>query len=172
MPYKDPEKAKQAGKARAQKSRANKKLRELQGLGTPVPVAGVGKGASKSATGAARLAVDLSGDIPDQAEFALIKVKMGLKWMETSQVLLEKLPAVAYNLGRAGIDLVNANLALVSPAKADGPQPGSVGDVDAALMEDEEFRRLAEELLRRKCDLQIEIERQARERLAINRVNR
>lgn len=161
MPYKDPEKAKQAGKARAQKSRANKKLRALQGLGASVPAAGVGKAASKSSAGTTRLAVDLSGDIPDQAEFALIKVKMGLKWMEKSQDLLEKLPAVAYNMGRAGIDLVNANLALVAPPKTDGPQAGSVAALDGEFLADDEYRHLAEALLARKCDLQLERERVA-----------
>lgn len=163
MPYKDPEKAKQTAKARAQKSRANRKLRELQGLETgssPPPTGPGGRPGAQSVAG--QLTVDLVGDIPTPAEFALIKVKMGLQWMEKSQELLGKAPAVAYNMGRAGIDLVNANLNFVSMERNDGPQPGSVAALDGEFIKDPEYLRLAEALLARKCDLQTLREQQAR----------
>ena len=155
MPYADPEKRKQAALIRAKKSKLNQKMRRLQGQDGPGSVASPAPAEQLAAAGTLPEGLE---DVPTPQEFALRKVRLGLAWIQKSEDLILRAPSAAFQMGKAGIELVNANLSAVCPRAEGGVQAGSVLDCDPRFFEDREYRQLAEALLARKCDLQLEWE--------------
>lgn len=83
-------------------------------------------------------------------------VALGVSWINRGNLLLEAKPRDAVHLGRAGVDLVNANIIFL-PSDRDGePQRGSLAVVDAKFLNDPVFREHATGLLRRKRELMAE----------------
>lgn len=181
MPYADPEQRKEASKLRAAKSRLNKKQARLRGEApdptlppsappaaphAPKPpgkskpaAAETGKKSTSAPKACAPIptALDLASiEIPQLEAWHRRKVQLGLWWLLHSERIMDRMPVSAFQLGKAGVDLINANLTLLPEMREDGANPGSVGVVDEGLLEkDPEYRRLAEALLVRKMELQL-----------------
>ena len=181
MPYADPDQRKEASRLRAAKSRLNRKQARLRGeapdptlppSASPEapPVAKTGKKSGKPAAVPAKKSTsapagcapaptiaDLAAvAIPQMDEWHRRKVQLGLWWLQHAEPIMERMPVSAFQLGKAGVDLVNANLSLLPELREDGANPGSVAVVDERLLEhDPEYRRLAEALLVRKMELQL-----------------
>lgn len=93
-------------------------------------------------------------------EWAATLIVLGRSWIERSRDMLVTAPSAAHNLAMKGIELVNANRPMIPRGNVtEGPSPGSVALLDQEFLDDPEYLRLAEALLARKCDLQLEREK-------------
>jgi len=162
MARKDPQENREKSAASMRRLREHRKAEKMTGA-----TAGAGKKNTRAAkVTAASKAPPKRGRPPafkleSDLEWAQQLIVLGRSWVEQSKKMLPTNPTGAYNLGKAGIELINANRNLLPRPETDkGPQAGSVAALDGEFLHDPEYRRLAEALLARKCDLQIEREKQ------------
>lgn len=159
MPRKDPQEHREKSAGAMRRLRTVRKTEKLAGA-----TAGAGKKPSKPAK---------SGQAPSKrgrppafklesdADWSKQLIMLGRDWIARSKSMLATHPSAAYNLAKAGIELVNANRPLLPRPETDkGPQPGSVAALESEFLDDPEYLRLAEAMLARKCELQLERERE------------
>jgi len=152
VPYADPEKAREAARLRQQKLRSTRKLEKLKG--DKAPQEGAPKNSHAQVVGVIQTpAMQLDPKGMTREQWARELVALGVSWINRGNLLLEAKPRDAVHLGRAGVDLVNANIIFL-PSDRDGePQRGSLAVVDAKFLNDPVFREHATGLLRRKREL-------------------
>lgn len=161
MPRKDPQEHREKSAGAMRRLRTVRKTEKLAGA-----TAGAGKKAAASSKPAK------SGPVPSKrgrppafklesdAEWSQQLIILGREWIARSKPMLATHPSAAYNLAKAGIELVNANRPLLPRPETDkGPQPGSVAALDHEFIDDPEYLRLAEALLARKCELMLQREK-------------
>ena len=148
MPYADPEKAREAARLRQQRLRSTRKLEKLKG--DKAPEAALGK---QGRVVASISAVQLDPRGMTREQWARELVALGVSWINRGSQLLETKPRDSVHLGRAGVDLVNANILFLASDRDGEPQRGSLAVVDSRFLEDPIFREHATALLRRKREI-------------------
>lgn len=162
MARKDPQEHREKSAEAMRRLRTHRKGAKLAPGGSVPKASRPAKAAAtESAKPAAKRGPKPKFKLESDQEWAEQLIVIGRSWVEQSKVMLPTNPSAAYNLGKAGIELINANRNLLPRPEPDkGAHPGSVASLDGEFLHDPEYRRLAEALLARKCDLQIEREKQ------------
>ena len=161
VPYKDPEKAKEANRRKQARFRERQRQKRMQGDSTPSETVQPSNVLQFPSPPPAPPGVPLQRPPMSQDEWARYKVLMGQKLCRVGVMALDAAaigkthPVGARDAAvymRLGIDLVNANLFLIQPEQ-EGPRRGAVEFEDAEFLQDEDYRETLLAALERKQSL-------------------